>query len=204
MAQAVKDDDTTVEERLARLQKQTRAMMAVTGATLLLAGGGTAALFAYVGRATAHPADRTAEEEVQAAGGHGGAATGDAHGPKPEGQGGGHAGGHGEAAPAAAEAVVDVHSFDPFVVNLLDAANVRYVKVRLAVETPDPNVAEEIRRRDAQLKDSVIGVLSNRTYADLQGIHGKNQVRDELLLRFNKLLGAGRVTRLYFTEFVVQ
>ncbi|MCK6526797.1 flagellar basal body-associated FliL family protein [Myxococcota bacterium] len=201
MAEAVKDDEMTVEERLARLQKQARVMMAVTAATLLLAGGGTAALFAYVGRATAHPADRPSEEEAQAEGGHGGAAAGDAHGSKPE----GHGGGHGAAeAPAAGGAATDIHSFDPFVVNLLDAANVRYVKVRLAVETPDAAVAEEIRRRDAQLKDSVIAVLSNRTYADLQGIHGKNQVRDELLLRFNKLIGAGRVTRLYFTEFVVQ
>ena len=97
-----------------------------------------------------------------------------------------------------------LYEFEPFVVNLMDSANLRYVKVTVEVELSSPEVTEELELRKSQMRDMVISVLSNRTYSELIGVRGKTQLREELLRRMNHTLNSGTITRLYFVEFVVQ
>lgn len=99
---------------------------------------------------------------------------------------------------------VGTYSFEPFIVNLMDAANIRYVKVKMEVELSSTEVEEEIELRKPQLRDMVNAILSNRTYGELLGVRGKTQLREELLRRMNQSLTEGEITRIYFTEFVVQ
>lgn len=99
---------------------------------------------------------------------------------------------------------VGTYSFEPFIVNLMDAANIRYVKVKMEVELSSIEVEEEIELRKPQLRDMVNAILSNRTYGELLGVRGKTQLREELLRRMNQSLTEGEITRIYFTEFVVQ
>lgn len=76
------------------------------------------------------------------------------------------------------------------------------IKVNLQADVQYEPILEE---RKAMLQDAIIGLASDYTYADLEGLDGKNRLRDELLGRFNSLLeGEVRVDRIYFTEFVVQ
>ncbi len=96
------------------------------------------------------------------------------------------------------------YAFDPFVVNLMDSVNIRYIKVEMEVELSDEGVAREIDEHESQMRDMVISILSNRTYGELLGVSGKIQLREELLRRMNQALTSGTVTRIYFTEFVVQ
>ena len=97
-----------------------------------------------------------------------------------------------------------VYEFEPFIVNLMDSANIRYVKVMMEVELSSGDVAAEIEEKKPALRDMVISLLSNRTYSELLGVRGKTQLREELLRRMNQILTSGTVTRIYFTEFVVQ
>ncbi len=99
---------------------------------------------------------------------------------------------------------VGTYSFDPFIVNLMDAANIRYVKVTMEVELSAQEVEEELETRKPQIRDMVNAILSNRTYGELLGVRGKTQLREELLRRMNQSLTTGSITRIYFTEFVVQ
>lgn len=102
------------------------------------------------------------------------------------------------------EVAAGTYSFAPFVVNLMDSANIRFVKVQLELELSSVDMVAELDERKPQLQDMVISVLSNRTYAELLGVRGKTQVREELLRRMNQSLTTGTVTRIYFTEFLVQ
>jgi flagellar protein FliL len=97
-----------------------------------------------------------------------------------------------------------VYTFEPFIVNLMDSANIRYVKVNMEVELSSADVQAEIEEKKPALRDMVISLLSNRTYSELLGVRGKTQLREELLRRINQILNSGSVTRIYFTEFVVQ
>ena len=54
------------------------------------------------------------------------------------------------------------------------------------------------------LRDSIITLASDYTYAELEGLEGKTRLRDELLGRLNSLLDGARIERVYFTQFVVQ
>jgi flagellar protein FliL len=99
---------------------------------------------------------------------------------------------------------VATYEFEPFIVNLMDAANIRYVKVKMEVELSTADLLPEIEEKMPALQDMVIGMLSNRSYSELLGVRGKTQLREELLRRMNQTLTTGDVTRIYFTEFVVQ
>ena len=74
----------------------------------------------------------------------------------------------------------------------------------MEVELSSQEVVEEIELRKPQLRDMVNAILSNRTYGELLGVRGKTQLREELLRRMNQSLTEGEITRIYFTEFVVQ
>ncbi|HCP45735.1 MAG TPA: hypothetical protein DIU15_06820 [Deltaproteobacteria bacterium] len=91
-----------------------------------------------------------------------------------------------------------------FVVNLLDAGRTRYINARIEVEVDTEATARVIRNNQTKFRDAVISLIGNRTYADLMDVEGKARLREDLNVRFNRLLSNGQVHRIYFTEFVVQ
>lgn len=97
-----------------------------------------------------------------------------------------------------------LHPLEPFVVNLLDPANLRYVNCRVELEVEDSGTIKEIKEREAQLRDSAIDLLSNQPYEQVLGSEGKSRLREEMLVRFNRVLTDGQISRVYITEFVVQ
>lgn len=97
-----------------------------------------------------------------------------------------------------------LHPLEPFVVNLLDPANLRYVNCRVELEVEDSGTIKEIKAREAQIRDSAIDLLSNQPYEDVLGSEGKARLREEMLVRFNRVLSEGQISRVYITEFVVQ
>jgi len=91
-----------------------------------------------------------------------------------------------------------------FVVNLLDPGRTRYINARMEVEVDNEATAKAIRNNQTKFRDAAISLIGNRTYADLMGVEGKARLREDLTVRFNRLLANGKVHRIYFTEFVVQ
>lgn len=96
-----------------------------------------------------------------------------------------------------------VHSLGKFTINLRGNGGSRLLRVEVAVEvaSTDLPVVEE---GTALLRDAVITLASDYSFADIEGLDGKTRLRDELLTRVNALLPEAHVDRVYFTEFVVQ
>lgn len=122
-----------------------------------------------------------APAEAPAAGGHGGAAAG------------------GAASPAA-----NIFPLDPFIVNIYDGQELRYLKVKVELEMVGPAVKGEIEGRLAPIRDSVLILLSAKTLQDIQDVQGKNALKDEILGAINKNIPPGKISKVYFTDFVVQ
>ncbi len=97
-----------------------------------------------------------------------------------------------------------IHPLGNFIVNLLDPGNLRYVNCRIEVEVEEQETVKDIQEREALFKDAVISLIGNQSYEDVLGVEGKSRLREELLIRFNRLLPEGQVARVYLTEFVVQ
>jgi flagellar FliL protein len=101
------------------------------------------------------------------------------------------------------ETGVVITSLGAFTVNLRDSAGGRVLQMEVQVEG-DSGGVPVIEERMPQLKDSVLLLTSDYTYADLEGVDGKMRLRDEVYTRVNAVIKPHKITRVYFTAFVVQ
>jgi flagellar FliL protein len=99
-----------------------------------------------------------------------------------------------------------VFPLECFVVNLLDRAGSgkRYLKIALAVEVRDEEKKKIVERYNAELRDTILLLLSSQSYSEIITMDGKLLLKQALLARMNHALGGPVVQRIYFTEFVVQ
>lgn len=98
------------------------------------------------------------------------------------------------------------YPLDSFIVNLLDrsGAGRRYLKVEMQFEIYGEKTQKMLALRTAQLRDTILLLLSSQTFDDINSMEGKLELKQALLSRINQVLGGKVVNRLYFTEFVVQ
>ncbi|MFZ4858197.1 MAG: flagellar basal body-associated FliL family protein [Desulfuromonadaceae bacterium] len=137
---------------------------------------------------------------AQAEGGHGAAAPAAAGG-----HGAPAAGGPGAAAPGAvAGPSANIFPLDPFIVNIYDGQELRYLKVKIELEMVSPAIKAELDARLAPIRDSLLILLSAKTLQDIQDVQGKNTLKDEILTAINKNIPPGKIAKVYFTDFVVQ
>ena len=91
-----------------------------------------------------------------------------------------------------------------FTVNLSDPLGRRFIKISLAVEVKDSNVAQELKQQDARVRDSIILLLSSKTYADIAPTESKLILKNEIAGRLNQILGGPKVTQVFITDMVIQ
>jgi flagellar FliL protein len=103
-----------------------------------------------------------------------------------------------------AAAAFQTVTMDAFIVNLVDPLGRRYLKAKVELEVDKPEVVEEAHKHDPQIRDSIITLLSAKSYSDIDSPEGKTQLRQEIVSRANQFLRQGKVVNAYFTDFVVQ
>ena len=91
-----------------------------------------------------------------------------------------------------------------FIINIIDKNETRFLKAAITLEVENEETVLEVNERMAQIRDSVLLLTGNKTFAELNDLQGKLQLRAEIIVRLNKLLKKGKVKGIYFTEFVVQ
>ncbi len=146
--------------------------------------------------------DKKTAKEGEAAQAEGKAAEG-GHGAAPAAA---PAGGHGAPAAGAAAAgpSANIYPLEPFIVNIYDGQELRYLKVKIELEMVGPAVKNELDGRLAPIRDAILVLLSAKTLQDVQDVQGKNSLKDEILGAINKHIPPGKIAKVYFTDFVVQ
>lgn len=114
---------------------------------------------------------------------------------------GGHGGGHGGKEGAAG--VSNMYALEPFIVNIYDGQELRYLKVKLELEMAGATKGD-LDARLAPMRDAVLVLLSAKTLRDIQDVQGKNQLKDEILMAVNRIVTPAKIGKVYFTDFVVQ
>lgn len=107
-------------------------------------------------------------------------------------------------APAGQSEGAAIYPLDPFIVNLADPVGNRYLKVKVALQLDNEPLQTEVERKIAPIRDGFLLLLSSKNLSQINTTEGKLKLRSELLHRVNQVLKKGRVTTIYFTEFVVQ
>jgi flagellar FliL protein len=112
------------------------------------------------------------------------------------------------AAPAAAsEPAVPAGNSIPlpvFVVNLADPLGQRFIQLSLEAEVANEQVGQDLQRHMARVRDSVIMLLSSKSYADVATTESKIMLKSEITDRLNGILGPGRVHQVFITDMKVQ
>lgn len=131
-------------------------------------------------------------------GGHGGAS------------GAGGAGGAGGTGDARIERQSDlprssgqVLPLPPITVNISDPSGRRYLKLGMEVEV-NADVSAALQANSPRIRDAIIMLLAGKTFNDISSPDGKVLLKAEVAARLNQILGAQRIIRVYFTDFVVE
>lgn len=98
----------------------------------------------------------------------------------------------------------NTYPLEPFIVNIYDGQEMRYLRVKVEFDTSKPEAKTELDARQAAVRDAILILLTTKTMQDIQDLQGKNQLRDEIFTAVNKIIPPGIVNRVYFTDFVVQ
>ncbi len=93
---------------------------------------------------------------------------------------------------------------DEFIVNIISGDAPHYVKASLSLELTNLAVVDEVNLRMPQIRDSILLLIGNKTFEELQDLQGKKQLKAEMQTRINAFLQTGKVQSIYFTNFVVQ
>ena len=97
-----------------------------------------------------------------------------------------------------------IFPLDTFIVNLADKGGTRYLRVTMDLELGNSDLEDELYKRLPQVRDSLLMILPSKRFEDISTVQGKTALRDEMLEALNGYLGQGKITNIYFKEFVVQ
>jgi flagellar FliL protein len=93
---------------------------------------------------------------------------------------------------------------EAFVVNIANAGGDRYLKMIVQLELSEPGAVAELEQIKPRLRDAILDLLATKTIQELMDLTGKQRLREDIAGRVNNVLTQGKVTRVYFTEFVLQ
>lgn len=97
-----------------------------------------------------------------------------------------------------------MYPLDQFIVNLLSENGSRFLKSKIDLEQSNEELAAELDKKKALLRDIIIRTLSSKTYEEVSTAKGKDRLKDEIVNRINEVLSDGYIKNIYFTDFVVQ
>ncbi len=97
-----------------------------------------------------------------------------------------------------------IYAMDPFIVNLADADQNRYLKIRISLESKKPEPNEEFTKKLPLIKDIILTILSQKRSEELFHSSGKEKLKAEMLRLVNPNLVELKIKTVYFTEFVIQ
>jgi flagellar protein FliL len=124
-------------------------------------------------------------------------------------------GGKHDAKDAKKEAVVEkippryINLDPPFVVNFEAESTVRFLQITVGVMTRDPAIELVVKENDPRVRNDLLMILGNQTYASVSTAEGKETLRKRCLDAVRvivKEMGGDdtKVEALYFTSFVMQ
>ncbi len=97
-----------------------------------------------------------------------------------------------------------VVEMEPFVLNLADREDLRYLKMTVKMELDRPEAETDFLLKIPAIRDTLLVLLSSKESHLLRTTNGKRRVREEILKRVNGVMKKGKISNVFFTDFVIQ
>ncbi len=105
---------------------------------------------------------------------------------------------------AAEEDSGEIYIFKDVIVNPADTGGRRYLVVSMGLELDEKKLAGEIEKKEPQIRDAIITLLSQKNVPYLVDIQKKDSLRHEILEIINGNLSQGQVAKIYFVKYILQ
>ena len=93
---------------------------------------------------------------------------------------------------------------EPFTVNLLSDSGSHYLKATLSLSLSGKEMSEELEAKKAVLRDKILRILSSKSMDEVSTLKGKDKLSEQIMGEINPMLNDGKITGVYFTDFVIQ
>lgn len=100
--------------------------------------------------------------------------------------------------------VGEMYELESFIVNLTGGSGNNYLKIKISLELNNAELKTELEKKLPLFRDAILSLLSSKTYVEVKTLEGKAQIRAEILTTLNQYLKTGKVTNVYFSDFIVQ
>ncbi|MDD4052814.1 MAG: flagellar basal body-associated FliL family protein [candidate division Zixibacteria bacterium] len=90
------------------------------------------------------------------------------------------------------------------IVNPAGTGGTRYLSASVGFELGNSKAGARFAEREAVIRDALITILSSQSITELTDFRQRELLRKLIKQRAEKLLKAGDITAVYFTEFVLQ
>lgn len=91
------------------------------------------------------------------------------------------------------------------VVNLANGESGRYLRVRVVLEYPArKKLVEEIKDKQPMITEKVLNVFRSKRADEILPVKYQEAIKEEILRVINGELQHGKLTQVYFTDFLVQ
>jgi flagellar protein FliL len=93
---------------------------------------------------------------------------------------------------------------EPFIVNLADNTGDRYLKAVIQLEISGVAEVKALDELKPKFRDCIVDMLSAKSFKELMDVNGKQPLREDIAAKLNAFMKKGKITKVYFTEFVIQ
>lgn len=100
------------------------------------------------------------------------------------------------------EVMGKVVPLEKFIVNLAGSKGRKVASVSMELEVQGEHVLDEIEKRKPQIRDIIIIILSSKTQEQVDTRGGKDNLRNEIKDTINSFLVQGKISNVFFTEFI--
>jgi flagellar FliL protein len=88
-----------------------------------------------------------------------------------------------------------------FTTNIADPLGRRFIKLHFVIEVSDTSVIDTLNKNNSRMRDSVIVLLSSKSYSDLTKKDSKERIRNEIMNILITITGVDSIKQLNITQF---
>ena len=97
-----------------------------------------------------------------------------------------------------------VMELEPFLLNLADLNELRFLKVSIKLELDRPEEKTDFQSKIPAIRDALLVLLSSKESQLLRTVNGKRRIREEIMSRVNGVMSKRKIANVFFTDFIIQ
>ncbi len=98
----------------------------------------------------------------------------------------------------------EIYLVEDVIANPKNTEGRHFVNVSVGLEEGKKNIGDELKNRDPQIRDVLIDIFVGKTIQQMDDVADKDTLKKQIKNRLNKLLGAGSIRNVYFSNFIIQ